>query len=67
MGNNSTNVNQTNNYYEIIIKPEVLIFMDFVVHFNYENNNLVKYNFPIDCCLSCLKPRNQEPMDQCIL
>jgi predicted MPP superfamily phosphohydrolase len=30
MGNNSTNVNQTNNYYEIIIKPEVLIFMDFI-------------------------------------
>ena len=67
MGNNSTNFNQTNNYYEIIIKPEVLIFMDFVVHLNYKNNNLAKYNFPIDCCLSCLKPPNQEPMDQCIL
>jgi hypothetical protein len=38
-------------YCEIIINRGVLIFVDFLVHLNHENKNLMKYNFPIDCCL----------------
>jgi hypothetical protein len=34
-------------YCEIIINCGVLIFADFVVHLNHENQN----NFPIGCCL----------------
>jgi hypothetical protein len=54
-------------YCEIIINRGVLIFADFLVHLNHENKNLTKYSFPIDCWMKCLKPRIQEPMDQCIL
>jgi hypothetical protein len=55
------------NDFEIIINLGVLIFADFVVHLNHENKNSSKNNFPIDCYLYWLKPRIQEPTDQCIL
>ena len=46
-------------YCEIIINCGVLIFVDFVVLLNHKIQNPMKYNFPIDCCLQCLKPRIQ--------
>ena len=52
---------------EIIINRGVLIFVDFVVHEKLKNQNPTKYNFPIACCLLCLKPRIQDPKIHCIL
>ena len=47
-------------YCEIIINRGVLIVV------NQKNLKiLTKYNFPIECCLLCLKPLIQEPVDQC--
>jgi hypothetical protein len=54
-------------YCKIIINRGVLIFTNYVVHLNHENENPTKYNFPIDCFLECLKPQIQAPRDQCIL
>jgi hypothetical protein len=49
-------------YCEIINNHGVLIFADFLVHFNHENKI-----FPLIGKMQCLKPQIQEPMDRCIL
>ena len=44
------NCPNTGTYCEIIINRGVLIFADFMVHFNHENKSSTKYNFSVDCC-----------------
>jgi hypothetical protein len=39
-------------YCEIIINHGVLIFMNFMVHLNHKNYNLMKYNFPLTVACS---------------